>query len=50
MTTDMLNIQMSILMLQAVNCGYTREADKYQVADTNTMRMKYSNHAYSTSL
>ena len=37
-------------MLQAGNCGYTREADKYQVGDTNAMQMKYSNHAYTTSL
>ena len=44
------NTQVSILMLQAVNCVYSKEGDRFNMADTNAMQLKYSNHADSTTL
>ena len=50
MTTDAL--QVSILTLQAVNCVYAKEADRYHTAESNGgMQLKYNDdHTHSTHL
>lgn len=51
MTTDVcVCAQVSILMLQAANCVYAREANRFQIADSNTKKLKYINHGYATSI